>query len=185
MFDTGVVRPDSNALAIDISTDVALALQAGHSHEHSRTVQMTQQLVRRGAVVLVEHRIRHAVQVVGRCISVDQALKNRRDEQARAAPRILQDREQPWRSGPRRIQAAVRRPRYRSRPSCLLTCRRRASSRPCHRIIRRAGRTAPSSCRPRHIPWRCNGRGRDACSRCNPARLGSCTRPTAEASSPA
>ena len=68
--------------------------QIGDALEHARAVELGEKLVRGGAAVLVEHGIGNVVQIVGRGVAEDQALNDRRNEQAEAAARILEDRQQ-------------------------------------------------------------------------------------------
>ena len=62
--------------------------------KYARTVERCQQVVGRGAAVLVQHRVGHVAQIVGRGIAEDQALQHGRHEKADPAARIFEDRQQ-------------------------------------------------------------------------------------------
>ena len=79
--------------SFDVFVDVGRGLQIGHATEDARAVQPGQQIVGRHAAVLIEHGVRNVVQIVGGRIAVDEALNDRRNEQAEAALRVLEHRE--------------------------------------------------------------------------------------------
>ncbi len=79
---------------VDVRLQILGPVQIRHAAKHFRAVQSGQQFPRSGAVVLIQHGVRHVVQVVRGRVSEHQALKNRRNEQHRPPARILQHRQQ-------------------------------------------------------------------------------------------
>ncbi len=79
---------------VDEGLDVLCPSEVRHAMEDAGPVEPRQQLLRSGRSILIEHGIRHVIQVVTGRVAEDQALHDRRNEDAEAAARVLERREQ-------------------------------------------------------------------------------------------
>ncbi len=62
--------------------------------KYPRTIEPGQELAGGGGPILVEHRVRNVVQVIGRGVAENQALNDRRDEEAHPGAAVLQNGQQ-------------------------------------------------------------------------------------------
>ena len=85
---------EQGAPFIDQGFDVGSTMKLGHAEKYARAVQCRQQLVGGGTSILVQHRVWHIVEIIGRRVPEDETLQDRREKKTDPAARILENSEQ-------------------------------------------------------------------------------------------